>query len=85
MDELAARKFLRNFWRRRRHSRTVGFLRVSGVAGNLRIDPFLNLFPGRKRKIDEAHTGAFFRFSNPIDFAEGFYGFVRARKLKAKV
>ena len=84
MDELAAREFLWNFRRCRSHNRTIRFLIAIGVPRSLRIDPFLNLFAGGRRKVDEAHTCAFFRFSDPIDFAGGFDDFVRARKLKTE-
>src|ERR1700736_2385858 len=84
MDGLAAREFLRNFRRWRRHSRAIRFLIAVGVPRSLGIDPFVNLFAGSAGKIDEAHTGAFFRFSNPADFTGSFDGFEGARKLKTE-
>src|ERR1700688_2577259 len=64
--------------------RTIGFLITIGIPRSLGLDPILNLFAGGKWKIDEAHPGAFFSFSNPVDLAGSFDGFERAWKLKSE-
>src|ERR1700737_3712478 len=84
IDGLGAWKFLRNFRRRRRDRRAIGFLLAIGVPRSLRIDPFVNLFTGLDRKIDEAHASAFFSFADPVDFAGCFDGFEGAGKLETE-
>src|ERR1700736_4065487 len=84
IDGLVTWEFPRNFRRRSSHRRTVGLLLAIGVPRGLRINPFVNLFAGLDRKIDEAHAGAFFSFANPVDFAGGFNGFEGAGKLETE-
>ena len=84
IDRLVARELLRNSRRWGRHSRNSRFLVPIEVPRSLRLDPFVNLFAGGERKIDEAHAGAFFSLSNPVDFPGCFDNFERARKLKTE-